>query len=75
MFDTMLKRRPIRWLVTAALVVCGAVQAAAAEVQFPAGNSLGLIPPPGLQRIGDNPGFFDPDHDVSMLLLELPHPA
>jgi hypothetical protein len=56
-------------------VAAGAVPALAAEVQYPAGNSIGVVPPPGLRAIGNGPGFHDPAHHVTMLLLELPRGA
>jgi hypothetical protein len=44
----------------------------AVDVQFPVGSSLGLVPPPGLNLEGTIPGFRDAEHNVSILMLELP---
>ena len=66
-------RELIRWLTAGALALaCGGAPVSAAEVQFPVGSSIGLVPPAGLNRSGTAPGFHDPDKKVSMLLLELP---
>ena len=69
-------QRLIRWLAAGAIAAaCGTAPATAAEVQFPVGSSIGVIPPAGLRLDGTNPGFHDPDNKVSMLLLELPRSA
>jgi len=71
-----LPKRLIRWLAAGVIAVaCGAIPARADEVKFPIGSSIGLIPPPGLKLNGPQPGFFDIDNKVSMLLLELPRAA
>ena len=68
-----LPRRLIRWLAAAlTAAACSAVPAQADDVQFPVGSSIGLVPPPGLKPIEQQPGFFDAENKVSMLLLELP---
>ena len=63
-----------RWAAVAA-TLCAVAPAFAAEVQFPLGGQLGLVPPPGLRIDGAAPGFRDPDHNVTMLILELPPSA
>lgn len=60
-----------RWAAVAA-TICAVGPAFAAEVQFPLGGQLGLVPPPDLRLDGTAPGFRDPDHNVTMLILELP---
>lgn len=63
----------LRWLAAVCIAVLAVPGAACAgAVQFPIGNHLGLVPPPGLRLIGKAPAFQDPDHHVVMLLLELP---
>jgi hypothetical protein len=61
----------IRWLVAIAFAAA-AVQASAAEVQFPPGSRIGLVPPPGMKLSTTPPGFQDPDRRAVVLLLELP---
>jgi hypothetical protein len=74
--DDRLHRRLIRWLAASVIAAaCGASAAVADEVQYPPGSSIGLQPPPGLQRSDSAPGFHDPDNNVSLLLLELPRSA
>jgi hypothetical protein len=68
-----LPRRLIGWLAAGLIAVaCGVMPAQADDVQYPVGSSIGLVPPPGLKRAGQQPGFFDAENKVSMLLLELP---
>ena len=72
----MPRRWLLRCLAAAALAAASrAVPAIAAEVQYPAGSSIGLVPPPGLRLSSTAPGFHDPDNKVTMLLLELPRAA
>jgi hypothetical protein len=63
--------------LAAGVVAIGCIigTAHAADVQFPVGSSLGLVPPAGLHLDGTFPGFRDADNGVSMMLLELPPPA
>lgn len=66
----------LRWLAAACIAVLATTGAACAgAVQFPIGNHLGLVPPPGLRLIGKAPAFQDPAHHVEMLLLEMPAAA
>jgi hypothetical protein len=70
-----LHRSLVRWLAAGAMTAACSLAAAAAEVQYPIGSSIGLKPPPGLHLSGEAPGFRDPDNKVSILLLELPRAA
>lgn len=66
----------LRLVAAVCIVSVGAAAAArAADVQYPKGSHLGLVPPPGLQLDPGKPGFRDPDNNVTILLLELPPPA
>ena len=68
-------RRLFRSITAAAAIAAAVTPAAAAEVAFPVGSSIGLVPPPGLQLQGNAPGFRDPENNASILLLELPRAA
>ncbi len=64
----------IKNLVLAALIAC-ATPAMAAEVQYPAGSRIGLVPPPGLAIMPGLQGFGDTDNNVALVIVPLPPQA
>jgi len=66
--------RFIRWL-TLACALAGAAPVQAAEPVFPLGLRIGLVPPPGLMASTTFQGFEDRDHNVAMILSEMPPDA
>jgi len=48
------------------------VPAAAAEVQFPIGSRIGLVPPPGMVMSKGFSGFEDPDKHAAIIINTLP---
>ena len=76
MRNTKPRWRPIRWLMAATMAAAGAIAPVqAAEVQFPTGSRIGLVPPPGLTVSVTPPGFHDPENKVAVLMVELPPAA
>src|SRR5215475_973087 len=49
--------------------------AQAADVVFPAGSRVGLVPPPGLSKSNNFQGFEDAEHNVAMIIAALPREA
>jgi len=62
-------------LLLFALWAGAACAAAAAEVVFPPGERIGLVPPPGMTVSRTFAGFEDPEHKAAISLVELPLPA
>jgi hypothetical protein len=75
MFGNVSRRLIGRQAVAAIAAAFIALPAVASDVQFPVGSSVGLVPPAGLRLDPANPAFYDPDHQVSIVLLELPRAA
>jgi hypothetical protein len=63
----------IRWAFALLIVLTAA--ASAAEVTYPPGSRVGLIPPPGLRISSSFPGFEDREKNVAILLTVLPPEA
>jgi hypothetical protein len=63
----------IRWAF--ALLIALTAAASAAEVTYPPGSRVGLIPPPGLRISASFPGFEDREKNVAILLTVLPPEA
>jgi hypothetical protein len=63
----------IRWAF--ALLIALTAAAGAAEVTYPPGSRVGLIPPPGLRVSPSFPGFEDREKNVAILLTVLPPEA
>ena len=61
-------------LILAALMAC-ATPAIAAEVQYPVGSRIGLVPPPGLAAMTGLQGFGDMEKNVALVILPLPQQA
>ncbi len=61
-----------RFLIAAALVAVALQPAFAADVIFPPGSRVGLLPPSGLSAAKTFPGFETEDHSVKVLVTELP---
>ena len=49
--------------------------AQAADVVFPAGSRIGLVPPPGLSKSNAFQGFEDAEHNVAMIIAAVPREA
>lgn len=60
-------------LLLLVLVACGPAQAA--EVSFPAGSHIGLVPPPGMTVSTTFPGFEDRDRKAAILVSQVPSQA
>ena len=65
----------IRLLTAVALFVATLQPAMAADVIFPPGLRVGLLPPTGLSAAKSFPGFETEDHSVKVLVTELPAAA
>src|SRR5580700_6289852 len=52
-----------------------AMPARAAEVVYPPGSRVGLVPPPGLRASTQFPGFEDRQNNVAIMLSALPAEA
>jgi hypothetical protein len=63
----------IRWLVFMLLAL--ALPASAADVVFPTGSRIGLVPPPGLTMSTSFVGFEDPSNNVAIAIVALPPEA
>ncbi len=72
-----LRRQAIRLGVLVGLVGCLGLAgpAQAAEVQFPPGSRLGLVPPPGFVPSLTIRGFEDDSKNAAILIFELPPAA
>jgi len=66
---------PLRFLTAVALLVVTLQPALAADVVFPPGLRVGLLPPTGLSAAKAFPGFETEDHSVKVLVTELPADA
>jgi hypothetical protein len=66
--------RLIRWLFLACFLTAAA-PAHAADPVFPLGLRIGLVPPPGLVASTTFQGFVDREHNVAMILSEMPPDA
>jgi hypothetical protein len=60
----------IRWLIL--IVVALALPAHAADVVFPTGSRIGLVPPPGVTASKNFSGFEDASNSVAIMLAALP---
>jgi len=58
-----------------ALLVALTAPASAADVTYPPGSRVGLVPPPGLHISASFPGFEDREKNVAILLTALPPEA
>jgi hypothetical protein len=65
----------IRCLLTLMLLVLAAAVAHAAEVAYPPGSRIGLVPPSGLVTSRNFFGFEDPDSNVAVIVVSLPGDA
>ena len=68
----------IRRLLTALALFAlasGAAPLCAAEVSYPAGSPLGLVPPAGMKASQSFFGFEDPDNQVAVIMVALPTQA
>jgi hypothetical protein len=65
------RRLALACIVSAALLL----PAAAAEVVFPVGSAIGLVPPPGMTASTRFPGFEDGQNSVFVRLIALPAKA
>jgi hypothetical protein len=65
---------PIRTLILL-LAAMAAGPAGAADVVFPTGSRIGLIPPPGMAVSQRFFGFEDRDNKVAIIIVPLPAPA
>ena len=65
----------IRFLIAVALLAAALQPARAADVIFPPGARVGLLPPTGLSAAQAFPGFETEDHSVKVLVTELPADA
>jgi hypothetical protein len=63
----------IRWVLL--LLIALAVPASAADVVYPPGSRVGLVPPPGLVASKEFPGFEDRQNNVAIMLAALPAEA
>jgi hypothetical protein len=63
----------IRWVFLLLIVL--AVPASAADVVYPQGSRVGLVPPPGLRASTEFPGFEDRQKNVAVMLSALPADA
>jgi len=54
------------------ILVALSAMAGAAEVTYPPGSRIGIVPPPGLNLSQTFPGFEDREKNVSILLTALP---
>lgn len=59
-------------LATMLVAALFAFPAAAAELVFPTGSRIGLVPPPGMVAAKTFPGFVDTDNKAAILITALP---
>jgi hypothetical protein len=57
------------------LIAVVAAPASAAEVTYPSGSRIGLVPPPGMRLSPSFPGFEDRDKNVAIMVTGLVAPA
>ena len=69
-----MKSRPVAVLLTL-IVLLGASASFGADAQFPFGSHIGLVPPPGMVRSDNFPGFEDRERQAAILISQLPGPA
>jgi hypothetical protein len=69
-----MKSRPVAALLTL-IVLFGASASFGADAQFPVGSHIGLVPPPGMTRSDNFPGFEDREKQAAILISQLPGPA
>jgi hypothetical protein len=62
----------VRKLVLLLLLLGLAVPAMAAEVVYPTGSRVGLVPPPGVTVSRSFAGFEDRNHNVAIVIVSLP---
>ena len=65
----------VGWLVACVLSAALLMPAAAADVVFPLGSRIGLVPPPGLNASTAFSGFEDRKNGVYIRLVVLPGKA
>ena len=70
-----LRLKPLRLLTVAAFLVAALKPALAADALFPMGVRVGLTPLVGLSLSKTFPGFESEDHNVKVLVTELPADA
>ena len=70
-----LRLKPLRLLTVAAFLVAALKPALAADAAFPMGVRVGLTPLVGLSLSKTFPGFESEDHNVKVLVTELPADA
>ena len=63
---------PIRWLLLFIALALVASTARAADVVYPPGSRVGLVPPSGLRASQNFLGFEDRDNNVAIVLAGLP---
>ncbi len=61
--------------VTLASALFAAAHANAADVVFPPGSRIGLVPPEGFEVSAVGRGFGDPQHKSAIMILEMPPQA
>ncbi len=66
---------PIRWFLLFATLALAAPPARAADVVYPPGSRIGLVPPPGVVTSKNFFGYEDPDRNVGIILATLPADA
>ena len=66
---------PTRWLLILLALAFGAPPAWAAEVAYPPGSRIGLVPPSGLVMSKSFFGFEDASNNVAIILVALPAEA
>jgi hypothetical protein len=66
---------PCRWLLIVLALALGAAPARAAEVAYPPGSRIGLVPPAGVVVSKNFFGFEDADNQVAIILVTLPAEA
>jgi hypothetical protein len=67
--------KPLQFLTAAALLIAALKPAFAADAVFPLGARVGLVPLVGLSVSKTFPGFESEDHNVKVLVTELPSDA
>jgi len=61
--------------LTLTLPALGAEPAKPADVAFPPGSRVGLVPPPGMMPSKTFPGFMDPDKNAGIVIRVMPPDA
>src|SRR5258705_12043767 len=64
----------LRWLLPIALAAL-ALPAQAADVVFPTGSRIGIVPPPGVTASRNVVGFEDAPNNVAITMVALPPQA